>query len=536
MKKSLITVFILTIFVNTWAQTIKPIEQTVGKLHFSIDPRMELLSAIQILSNYKVIDRKSPYSKEIQTNFSSFSTHKAVVITDELFKNNGFSYDAPAAFMLYLSQVPELKQQIPFSDYLLKRGGDKENLDNYRTSIEQFAKESDFEKFWKSKVDFYNKVLDLTIIDIKGEDLIKVIEDYFNETQNSYNVIIAPLFNGHNYGPRLNAPNNKYDIYSCNSPTNSKDGIPYLSKESLIQTVCHEFGHSFVNPETEKYSAKVESCNKLFEPIKSEMGQMAYGDWNTCVNEHIIRAVNIRIQELYKGSAKSRELLNREIANRFIYIEPLVKKLKEFEKQKDLKHLTFSDFFPQLLNVFDSLSKTDYLKLSKHKFLGPINSVTKNQKVAWIYPTYDKDTVSLKIVKDYVTRIYKRFKSEGSILLSDSTALNTKLSDYGLMVYGTIESNLFLSKYKETFPFKIKDKVIFADKEYKNEDTKFITCLPNPQNSQKGMTIYTAFNNKNIQDINNVFHGSEDFILFLSRDNIITKGYYDKLGNWKYIK
>jgi hypothetical protein len=536
MKKSLITVFILTIFVNTWAQTIKPIEQTVGKLHLSIDPRMELLSTIQILSNYNVINRNSPYSKDIQANFSSFSTHKAVALTDELYKNNGFTYDAPTAFMLYLSQVPELKQQIPYSDYLIERAGNKVNLENYRISIEQFAKESDFEKFWKSKLDYYNKMLELTIKDIEGEDIIKVIEDYFNETQNSYNVIIAPLFNGHSYGPRLEAPNKKYDIYSCNTPTNSKDGIPYLSKESLTQIVFHEFGHSFVNHETDKYLSKVESSKKLFEPIKSEMEQMAYSSWNTCINEHIIRAINVRIQERYRGSVKSRELLNCEIANRFVYIEPLVEKLKEFERLRDEKHVTFSDFYPQLLNVLDSLSKTDYIKLSERKFLGPINSVVKNQKVAWIYPTFDKDAVSLKIVEDYVTGNFNRFKSEGSILLSDSMAIKTDLSDFGLMVYGTLESNLFLKKYKETFPFSIKDNVIYADKEYDDENTKFITCLPNPQNPQKGMAIYTAIKNRNIYNINNVFHGSEDFIIFISRDNIITKGYYDKLGIWKYIK
>lgn len=533
MRKLLMTIIALTLSVNAWTQTIEPIERTIGKLHVSVDPRMELLSTIQILSNYKMIDRNSPYSKEIQAYFNAFSSQKAVVLTDELLKNQGFSFDAPVAFMLHLSQVAELKQQIQFSDYLLKRAGNKENLDNYRISIEQFAKESNFEKFWASKNEFYNKVVDLTISDLADMDLINVVEGYFNESQNSYSIIISPSFRG-GYGPKLPASNNKYDIYSCNTTTDIKDGVPYLSKENLIYYVWHEFGHSFVNPQTEKYSDKVAVYDKLFEPIREDMAKMNYSDLNTCVNELVIRAINVRLQELYISPAASEILLNKEIANRFIYIEPIIEKLKEFEKQRDSKHITFSEFYPQLFNVFDSLLKSDNSKLIERKFVGPIDAVMGKQKVAWIYPTGDKDTVSLKMVQNYVTKIFNMFKSEGSILISDSVALHTQLSEYGIIAYGAIESNLFMKYYKSSFPFKIENNVIYADNEYNDVNTMFISCLPNPQNSQKGMVIYTAISNKYIQDINSVFHGGEDFIVFLNRNKIISRGYYNKMEGWKF--
>ena len=533
MRKLLMTIIALTISVNAWMQTIKPIERTIGKLHVSVDPRMELLSTVQLLSNYKMINRYSPYSMEIQAYFKSYSSQRAVVLTDELLKNDDFSFDAPVAFMLYLSQVPELKQQIQFSDYLLKRAGNKENLDNYRTSLEQFAKESNFEKFWANKNEFYNKVVDLTISDLADKDLIKVIEDYFNESQNSYSIIISPSFRG-GYGPRLPAPNNKYDIYSCNTTTDIKDGVPYLSKENLIYYVWHEFGHSFVNPQTEKNSDKVAVYDKLFAPIRDDMAKLNYSGLNTCVNELVIRAINVRLQELYISPAASRILLKKEIANSFIYIEPVINKLKEFEKQRDSKHITFSEFYPQLFNVLDSLQKSDNSKLTE--FSGPISAAIAKQKLAWIYPTCDKDTASLKMVQDYVSKFFNRLKLDGSILISDSVALHTQLSGYGIMAYGAIESNLFLKHYKSSFPFKIENSVIYADNEYNDVNTMFISCLPNPQNPQKGMVIYTAVSNKYIQNIFNVLYGGEDYIVFLNRNKIISRGYYDKIDSWKYIK
>jgi hypothetical protein len=250
----------------------------------------------------------------------------------------------------------------------------------------------------------------------------------------------------------------------------------------------------------------------------------------------VIRAINVRLQEIYISPAASRILLNKEIANRFIFIEPIIKKLKQFEKQRVSKNITFSEFYPQLFNVFDSLQKSDNSKLIERKFVGPINAVYFKQKNAWIYPTNDNDTVSLKNVQNYVSQVFKKFKSEGSILISDSVALHTQLSEYSIVAYGAIESNLFLKNYKTSFPFKIENSVIYADNEYNDVNTMFISCLPNPQNPQKGMVIYTAVSNKYIQDINNVFHGGEDYIVFLNRNKIISRGYYDKIDGWKYIK
>ena len=203
-------------------QTIQPIERSVGKLQISIDPRMELLASIHLLSNNRdLANRDTPYSKDIINYFEDFSTHNAVKLTENL---RSFTYDAPVTFMLYLSQPPELAQRIEFSDYLLGRSGRSNNLAQYQEAIKQFAKISDFEKFWNSKISFYNQILDLTIAEIGKKDLVKVLEDYYNETQGSYNIIITPAFTG-GKGPKIPGSNGKHDIYACISATNMKNNM-----------------------------------------------------------------------------------------------------------------------------------------------------------------------------------------------------------------------------------------------------------------------------------------------------------------------
>lgn len=346
---------------------IQPVERFVGKLHISIDPRMELLSTVQLLSNYPVVNRKLPYSKEILQYFESFPSQKAVTMTDSLTQKYGFGFEAPVIFMLYLSQLPELEPQILLPDYLMARdylmsqSGQGDNLEQYREAIKQFAKTSDFETFWNSKTLFYNDVLDMTIAEIGKNDFVKQLEDYYNETQESYNIIIAPSFKG-GYGPKIAGNDGKDNVYACLQTTNMKGNIPYLNEERLCFFVWHEFGHSFVNPVTEKYADRVAACGKMFDPIKQGMKRQAYGDWETCVNEHIVRAVHVRLAEQYLGSKQSKKILNRELRNNFIYIEPLVEKLKDFEIQRDESNITFSEFYPELLNTFDSLLETEYWK------------------------------------------------------------------------------------------------------------------------------------------------------------------------------
>jgi len=541
MKKSYISLsLVLFLSLNhglVKGDTLKPVERQVGNLHISIDPRMELLTAIQLTSNYSIINRDMPYSKDILHYFKSFSSQKAVKMTENLYKEHGFCHDAPVALMLYFSQPHKLEQQIPFSDYLLGRSGGKKNLEQYQKTIKQFAKTANFNEFWNSKIPFYNQILDITVANMGKIDLVKTMEDYFNETQERYNIIISPAFRG-GYGPKIPGANGKNNIYACLSVTDMKDDIPYLSEEWLLYYVWHEFGHSFVNHLTERYTDRVASSSKLFEPIAKRMARIAYPKWEICVNEHLIRAINVRLYELYLGVEESKNQLDDDFKSHFIYIEPLIEKLKEFEKQRDENNIAFSEFYPELLDVLDSLQKIEFWK--EINFIGPIDAVYESEKIAYIYPTYDSDETALKIAQDYVLKMFKTFaKTKDALFLPDTTAIKTDLSEYGIKAYGTIESNLFLKQYASTFPFKIENQIIYAGgKEYADKNTKLMTCLPNPFNQKKGMVIYTAHSNKDIEDIENVLRvwecGYEDYILFLNSNFIIINGWYNINWEWEF--
>lgn len=531
MKKycSILLLTLLSMMVD--ASTLKPISRQIGKLNISIDPRLELLSAVQIASDYGFIKRSGAYSQKIADHFGQYKNLKAAVMTDSLLSQYGFSYDAPVVLMLHFEQPPTLKQRLAYSDYLKGRASGNENLEEYRKALKEFFAKSDFEKFWQETEPFYNKVLELTVAELGTIDWIGILEDYYGKGAiHSYNITINPAFRG-GYGPRLPSAKGGLDIYGC-LPTDGweKDGVPYMNLASLTYYMWHEFGHSYINPLGERYSIRINSSASLFEPLREVMSKQAYGTWSVCVNEHLVRAVHMRLIALNGSQNEYQTSVNYHINQGFVYIEPLLEKLKEYEAQKD--RITFEDFFPHLLNVLDSLAKIDN-QISFNSFRGPINAVGSN-KTTLIYPTAGD---SLETLCQYTTAIYEKFlKRNGGVLMADTVALKSDLTDCDLMVYGTPQSNLFLKKYSTNFPFFVSNHKIRADKEYTEKGVKFITCLPNPLNNKHGMVIYTAMVNKDIIGINNVFYGPEDFIVFLDRDQVLSKGFYNKINGWKFTR
>jgi hypothetical protein len=516
--------------VSAFNQQLTPIAKTVGKLNITVDPRMELLSAVQVVSDYPTINRKTLYSDELMKFFAKDTSSNAVIFTAKLAKDFGFTYDAPIDLMLRLSQVPDLNLLHPYSERMIERAHEKENLEKYAASLHDFALESNFAEFWNNKKSYYQKIVDYTADDLGDFDPVGKLESYYNESKNSYTVTLSPSFGG-GYGIRVPSTNDGLDIYACLNVGEIKDNIPYYSKLGLSYFLWHEFSHSYVNPLTEKYKTRIKESSILFSLLETEMREIAWGSWQNCIDEHIIRAVYIRLLTLYGKENEAKSQLIREKSLHFVYIEPLIEKLKQFEIERQTKNITFSNYYPTLLSVFDSLANSDNEKLLHPAFTGPIQTILNSPKIIIIYPTNDSDTTALNNIYKY-TSLIQKIKSEERIICSDTAALKMDLSDYSIMAYGTIESNLFLSKYKETFPFKISGNTILTDKQHEGSRLRIITCLPNPYNKNKGMLINTSTSNRNIKGVSNPF--TNDYIVFEDIENILQQGDYKKDKNWNF--
>ncbi|WP_163195106.1 DUF4932 domain-containing protein [Clostridium thermarum] len=339
---------------------LEPIKMNLNGINIMIDPRIELLSVIQFLSSYDekydlITNENFAYKDVINNYFSQYSNHQVIKTFDKM-SSEGFSFDAPPTAMLYLSNPLKLFQVQELNNYLKKRSGGKE-FEKFISQLREFAIESSFDKFYNDNKEVYKNILEENAKLLEGTSYIDDIEGYYDLKNSSYNIILAPLFHPGGFGPRVKNENGNYDVYSIQGPMSVKGNIPMFGdKDSFKYLVWHEFSHSFVNPLTEENINEINRYVQLFNPIADDMSKQAYSTWEICVNEHIVRAVTSRLTYIHQGKDEYEKVIAYEKAKGFIYIEEIVKKLEEFERDKD-KYKDFKEFYPELIEVFIALSE-----------------------------------------------------------------------------------------------------------------------------------------------------------------------------------
>ena len=227
--------------------------------------------------------------------------------------------------------------------------------------------------------------------------------------------------------------------------------------------------------------------------------------------------------------------LRLEMGQRFIYVKPLCKKLKEYEAGRDKYH-SLKEFLPELISVFKNISEEDINNLQDcvEKYRKPDVPAIPNPMDGYdqaatliIKPTAEKDTSQQQKLNDFIDKYKSWYYSEARIV-TDKQALELDLGKYDIIVFGTPGGNLVLDKYMDQIPIVIaKDKVI-ADRTYEGDDYQLITGWVNPLNKNRKMTIYTAQNVDKVININQIPHGGSNYVLGKNNKT-------HKIGNYKRL-
>lgn len=522
---------------NIFAQSnnLEPVKKDINGLNIQVDPRIELLTTVQIISEYPFLTSfESGYKSKVIKYFSPYSNHKAVKLFKEMYPE-GFSFDAPPAIMLHYSSSIDLKLIHPLEDDYIERAGGQEKLDEFMEALRQFAADTKFDEFYNSNIEYYKKMVNLNANTIKNKNYIEEVENFFGKKNNSYTVILASLVHPGGFGSNIKLENGESDIYSVLGPTEMKNSVPsYGTQDDFKELIWHEFSHSFVNPITEKNIDEVNKYKNLFEPISERMSSQAYTSWETCVNEHLLRAITARRAYIDNGYEAYQNNINYEKNRGFFYVKALAEKIAEYEKTRN-QYKDFEEFYPEIIKTFEDLSNQnlgeDFYVIP---FSGTVSSATTTGKDnIIIVPTNEKNKTVQKSIHEYCVEIKELLEEntgKETLIIEDVEALKTDLSNKNILVYGTVKGNLFLNKYSSILPFTIEENKITTGKTYNVKNHRLIAAYENPLNKICGMVVYTAQDAKDIVGINKIFHSNESYYV-ANGENIIEKGNYIKLNS-----
>ena len=310
--------------------------------HFtiSINKQIELLDIIQYLADDQTAQTKGNYQSDVEAYFGAYRNHPVIAYYKEIYEI-GFWFDAPEKFILACTDLPLMQiQTLPDDGRLLRIG--EARLNQFLEYANEFYTLTNFEDFYKDHSSYYENLLLDTTKSLRGGFLGDELTSYYGYSQNSCNVIMTSLSSG-GYGVRFNVNNNIFDAYSIVSSTS-------------ISTSLHEFGHTYINYLTSKYSTEVSVYQYMYDHLAEEILPLNpwYRGFFTIVNEYIIRAVVSRMMLKISGNTSAENHLAYNEKQGFTHIRQIYNKLAEYENSKSL-YQNFEQFYLVLIDVFGEM-------------------------------------------------------------------------------------------------------------------------------------------------------------------------------------
>lgn len=323
-------------------------------LTVDVDPRIELIGVVQLLTDgYPVKTQLDfAYRQRAEERFRPYEGHPVFQTFAELSKR-GFSFDAPIALMLHLTPPPELALAYTPKPELVARAGGEESMNRFLDELRDFAVTSDFNAFFRENSDRYDEMATPARGFLAQNPLVDQLETYYGMSQAGYHMVLSPLTLG-GFGPSVEVAPGRFQIYSVASPSKVEDrALVFFSENGIRDLVWHEFAHSFVNPLTEAHWDELRASEDLLPPISDGLPKW-YRQWKAALDEHIVRAVTVRLAELHLGREAGDQAMQQQVEWGFVYVPPLVDALRRFDEHR-ADYADFAAFFPELVSAVGAL-------------------------------------------------------------------------------------------------------------------------------------------------------------------------------------
>lgn len=325
-----------------------------------VDERVEILSIVFRLAGSKEYssERFKHYTDKIYSHYNPYQNHELIAFIKNLRKENGVSYDAVMSMAIHLDN--NLTPLVKFTDEIPDRRWGKDNAYEFVQLLKKFYKESNSKKFFEDNKDLYDEI-GIKFLPIYNHLDLNWYTDFYGKEPTEKFIIVNALGNGGgNFGTSITFPNTKREIYAIMG-TWSVDslGMAKFNFDDYFPVLLHEFNHSFVNYLLEKNPEPFrKSGKKIYQLLKNEMNNQAYGNWQIMLNEALVRASVIKYMKDHNFSKKKiQEETNEQLNRGFLWIKELVAELEKYDRQRN-DYPTLESYLPNIIKMYDNYAKT----------------------------------------------------------------------------------------------------------------------------------------------------------------------------------
>lgn len=321
-----------------------------------VDERIELLSIVFRLAGADEYSDQSfkLYADKIEKHFGIHQNHELIEYVKKIRKENGIGYDAVMSMAIHLSEAEQLKPVVKITDSIPDDRWGKENALKFIELLQQFYKDADCKAFFDENAALY-KSASAQFLSVYNNLDLKWYETFYGKEPHEKFVIVNGLANGpSNYGPNIVLENGQKEVYAIMGAWSVDSiGMVKFDTNSYFPILLHEFNHSFVNYLTEHNRNDLqESGKKLFVVVADNMKSQAYSDWETMINESIVRASVIKYMKDHPFNKEQiDDEMQKQLARGFLWINELCEELENYDKHRD-KYPSFESYMPNIIIAF----------------------------------------------------------------------------------------------------------------------------------------------------------------------------------------
>lgn len=324
-----------------------------------VDERVEILSIVFRLAESKEYNSEifKLYTDKIQKYYNSFKNHELIQFIKKMRKENGVGYDAVMTMAIHLDE--QLDPLIEFTNEVPDTRWGKENSYKFVSLLKKFYQDSDSKKFFEQNKKLYEEVNNRFLPIYKDLD-INWYKSFYGKEPNEEFLIVNGLGNGGgNYSSSINFSSNKRKVYAIMGTWKTDStGMAIFPIENYFPTLLHEFNHSFINYLLDENPKPFqESGITIFNEVKDKMNNGGYNDWQTMLNEALVRASVVKYMKDHNFGKDQISLeVSEQISRGFIWIEELVEELEKYSSNRD-EYPTLKSYMPNLIKAYKEYAK-----------------------------------------------------------------------------------------------------------------------------------------------------------------------------------
>ena len=234
-------------------------EPEKSQIDVRVDPRVELLSVVFRLAGNPEYSqaRVESYAAAVDEHFAPFQDHAVVAHARRLRAVRGVSFDAVASLAIHLDPAMVSNVLSPWAEAtfdpwparLDARWGDAKDIRLFLGELADFVDKSDAAGFFASHRSLYDhSVRQVQALLDEHADLAWFDEFFGARARSRFCLAIGLLNGGNSYGPSVALADGSEELYCVlGCWTTDDEGMP-LFPRSVLQTIAHEFCHSYCNP------------------------------------------------------------------------------------------------------------------------------------------------------------------------------------------------------------------------------------------------------------------------------------------------